>query len=166
MKASTLSLIGAAVLAGSSAMATSIPINGTIDFAGGFSLADSANNPTSDFTVATKFSSFDNVHVDHNGTGAYLAVPALTTGVTYNGFTFDPINASTPLTPLWSFTLTGVTYSFDLTSFVVDTRSQTSIHLIGTGIAHIDNGLGTFADTQGTWDLAAGDATTFHFSAG
>src|SRR5438874_2448484 len=78
MKASTLSLLGAAVLAGSSAMATSIPINGTIDFAGGFSLADSSNNTTSDFTVATKFSTFDNVHVDHNGTGAYSAVPALT----------------------------------------------------------------------------------------
>lgn len=158
----TLLLVGSLAGAVSSAMAISVPINGSIDFAGDFTLADGAGNATSNFLVATQFSDFIGEHVNVTHTGSYASVPT-GTAVTFTPFVFDPAGS---VTPLWTFTVGTTVYSFNLTSFFIDTRSSSSIHLIGNGTAFIDDGSGTYSPTDGLWDLSAGTSTTFHFSAG
>jgi len=150
----TITLLGV-MAAGSSAMALPI-INGDIIFAGTYA----TDNP--DLLVATKFTSFSNVQTIGTSTGSYSAVPANFSPVTYNAFTFDPVTTSLPMMPLWTFTIGSVTYSFDLTSLAIDTRSSTGIHLTGSGVAHITD----FEDTEGLWDLSIGSVGRFHFSAG
>jgi hypothetical protein len=153
-------IIASAVASASSAMALPI-INGDIIFAGEYQTDNSS------LLDATKFTAFNNVQVLGASTGSYAPVPAnygagAGESVTYNTFTFDPVGASLPINPLWTFETGGVTYSFALTSLAVDTRTATGIHLIGSGLAHVDG----FDDTPGSWDLSIGTVGKFHFSAG
>jgi hypothetical protein len=155
MKITKLLLLSSAIAASSSVMALPL-ITGDIIFAGEY------QTDNSDLTLATKFTGFSNVQVLGSSTGSYSPVPANYSPVTYNTFTFDPVGTSLPVVPLWTFTAGGVTYSFDLTSLAIDTRSASGIHLLGTGIAKIDG----YENTTGTWDLAIGTVGEFHFSAG
>jgi len=153
-------ILASAIATGSSAMALPI-INGDIIFAGEY------QTDNSNLLDATKFTSFNNVQVLGTSTGSYAPVPenfgaAAGESVTYNTFTFDPVGTSLPMSPLWTFDAGGVTYSFALTSLAIDSRSATGIHLIGSGLAHIDG----FEDTPGNWDLSIGSVGRFHFSAG
>jgi hypothetical protein len=158
MNLKTLSLIGALAFVGS---ASALPIiQGEIIFAGTYA-TDNSN-----LALATKFTSFSNVQTIGTSSGSYAGVPANFSPVTYNTFTFDPVAASLPIVPLWTLTVgsgpTAVTYSFDLTSLTIDTRSSTGIHLVGSGIAHVTG----YEDTPGNWDLSIGTVGRFHFSAG
>ena len=84
-----------------------------------------------------------------------------TTLVTFNGFTFNPAVAS--ITPLWTFTYDGLTYSYDATSVVADfNASLDEWDIGGSGMAMITG----FTSTPGTWtvNLSQTDAS-FAFDA-
>jgi len=57
--------------------------------------------------------------------------------------------------PLWTFTYSGSTYSFNATSLVVSSSIPDSITMGGTGMAYITG----FNATPGTWVLSANDAS-------
>lgn len=132
-------------------LATSPPINGTIYFAGSYAV----NGP---LTNATAFTNFSSVSVSGGQAGPYTNAP-FSTPVSYRPFTFNPPAA--PVTPLWSFTNGGVIYSFDATSMTVVTQSASFLNILGTGIAHITG----YADTPGTWTIAASTPSIFSSSA-
>lgn len=97
----------------------------------------------------TEFTAFSGVKA--SGTdGIYTPIPA-STPVTFSPFTFWTSLSPNPLAPFWTLNFGGKTYSFDLTSLTVDTRSNKVITLEGTGIAHITG----FDNTPGTWYLSA-----------
>jgi hypothetical protein len=151
----TLALLGAVIATGATVVAT--PITGGITFEGNL-VTDNA-----DFLLATKFTAFNNVQTQGTGTGDYTGIPD-NVPATYNPFTFTGPGTLSELNPpsLWTFTYLGVNYSFDLISVAIGSRDASGIHLIGSGVAHIDG----FDATEGSWDLAAGSANQFHFSAG
>ena len=95
--------------------------------------------------------------------GDYAVVPG-GVSTTMTDFSFTGNNTLTPtltapVTPQWTFTFGGVTYSFDLTVLTSAFSSGGSISESGTGIAHID-GQSAFA----TWSLD-GTGRNFHFTA-
>jgi hypothetical protein len=77
----------------------------------------------------------------------YLAVPEFTP-VTFNGFVFNPPVPS--VTPLWTFDVGAVVYSFDATSV-----SSSFNHVLdewdigGSGMAMVTG----YSDTVGTWNV-------------
>lgn len=131
----------ACVLAGFGAQgAGQLPyINGSISFTG---------NAGMDATIssATKFTNFANVIAVAATNGSYAPLgngaPA-----TWTPFVFDP--STMPVTPLWTCSSNGVTYSFDATSMAVVFSSSNFLDIQGTGIAHITG----YADTPGTWTI-------------
>lgn len=93
------------------------------------------------------------------GTGDYAGIAAGAVA-TWSGFSFNPPVAS--VTPLWTFLISGITYSFDSDSMVVSHPDAFTWNISGTGIAHITG----FDDTVGTWEVTAtGSGTTFTFGA-
>jgi hypothetical protein len=154
MKNSLIRIAAALLLAlAISSAAKADPINGTIGFIGtNFSTDDNA-----DFTLATKFTSFT-AYTSGPGTGDYSSV------TTFLPVTFTPFSFSdSGVTPLWSFTLSGITYSFDATTVSVQTTPN-SIIAQGNGIASITGK----DDTAGSWIITAngigGAALTFSAS--
>ncbi|MEO7675607.1 MAG: VPDSG-CTERM sorting domain-containing protein, partial [Verrucomicrobiota bacterium] len=103
--------------------------------------------------------------------GTPLAVSGDYTGtsgasVTVNPFIWNPPGASTPITPLWTFTTGGKTYSFDLSVLHVDFAAPTGLFLSGIGTAHL-TGIGVEKmDTTGSWNFSAQTmgSSTFTFS--
>jgi hypothetical protein len=157
-------MVGAVLVSiGFSAAVQAIPITGTINMGG------SATADNGDLTLATQFLAFGSptpVTVTA-GTGAYSAVPT-TTIATWTPFFWIPPTGSTPVIPLWTFTVGSVTYSFDLTTLGVATSGSflgsTFLVLNGTGVASISGG--TYNPTFGNWSLTAvtGGEATFAFS--
>jgi hypothetical protein len=156
----------AAVLAGPGARANSISIDGSIAFGVGGVVV---NNPI--LADATSFyvdgpvvpggpAVENTAYVGEIPQGTYSSVP-VTTLVTFNGFTFNPAVAS--ITPLWTFTYDGLTYSYDATSVVADfNASLDEWDIGGSGMAMITG----FTSTPGTWtvNLSQTDAS-FAFDA-
>jgi hypothetical protein len=101
--------------------------------------------------------------------GAYAGIPD-TTPVTFTDFSFNPFVAPSP--NLWEFTYLGTHYSFALESAQVSQFTVFGLNffvLVGNGVAHIDDGLGTdfYQPTPGTFSLSTqgnGDGT-FSYSA-
>ena len=141
------------------------PIHGTIDFTGSFTL----NSAT--FANGTAFTSFSGVAVaEGTATGAYAGVPDgdpdPSPAVTMQIFQFDPVLAPSPLNPLWAFAYGGTTYSFALNSVSVLYHDADFLWLGGSGVASIDDGSGTFADTAGSWQFTGNSGGgEFGFSA-
>lgn len=137
-----------------------IPITGSVSFAGTTTI-DGVN-----FIAATKFLSFQNVTVGAPSalSGSYVGTSGA--AVTMTPFTWSPPTASTPINPLWSFVVGGLTYSFDLSVLHQDYASLTGLLLSGTGTAHITGTGSTSQDTIGNWDFSAQTLglSTFTFS--
>ncbi len=141
MKKTFLKLAGAlAVAAGllSAPAAEAATINGAVTFSGGATL-------NGGLTTATGITAFTGTSVLF-GTGSYAGTDG--TSATFTPFNWSP--ATTPVSPLWTFSIGGTTYSFDLLSVEVDSQAPTGIVLDGTGIAKITG----FEDTPGRWYLS------------
>jgi hypothetical protein len=128
----------AVVLGGPGARAN--PITGSIGFgASGVTINSTELATATSFAVASPITEVE--------TGTYAAVPAFTP-VTFNGFVFNPPVPS--VTPLWTFAIGAVTYSFDAT-----TVSSSFNHTLdewdigGAGMAMVTG----FSDTVGTWNV-------------
>jgi hypothetical protein len=125
-----------ALLAGSFLLyqqAQAAPINGAIEFFG----SASASGPSGGTPVTI---SFANPWHSLAATGSYT--PILTgTDFTFNGFTFtgdgSAATLGAPDMPIWTATVSGVTYSFDLLALTNGHTESGSMAFTGTGIAHI-----------------------------
>lgn len=135
--------IAAAILATTAVQATPISnITGNIGFFGfsGTSVSDGVTT----FSPA-------NPWVDVGGTGDYsLTGGALATfnAISYTG-TGTGATLTTPVDPLWTLTVSGITYSFDLTSLLNADVNPNSVYLSGMGTAYITG----YAATEATWSL-------------
>jgi hypothetical protein len=99
------------------------PVAGEVRFSG---------NTTVD-AGRTEFLSFTNVFVQNgapNATGDFAGSQG--SSVIMNGFQYNPFSA--PVTPLWSFTFGGTTFSFDLNSITVIANTSTLISISGSGL--------------------------------
>jgi hypothetical protein len=114
--------------------------------------------------LATAFTGFSSVVVGGIPTGSFASV-ALGTAVTMSTFGWSP--ATTPVTPLWSFTSGGSLYSFDLLSVAVATQNSTFLNLTGTGTLK-KGAPGALDPTTGVWSLSlsnpSGSDTTLSFT--
>lgn len=137
-------------LALTGAIAKGDPIVGSIEFGGyGTVTTDSNGNPTG-------FSSITAWTDPGTGTGDYY-------GIGFTTVTFDTFDFSDPsVTPLWTFTIGSVTYSFDATS-IVNTSTGDFINLSGSGTASITG----MDDTGGVWSITGttGNDVSFTFGA-
>ena len=135
--------------------AQAVPVTGAISFGGDF-----APN-TGDLNTATSIS-FSSFIFATSVSGSYSSVPTfdLSLGIIHNSVTFDPFTA--PVTPLWSFSYLGLTYSFDLLSLTFD-RGPDTLTLDGSGTLKISGG--GYDDTPGSWIMTLNQADgTFSFS--
>lgn len=143
-----------------SVQAIPTPITGAISFSGTSSMDGTS------FVTATQFTSFENVFVGAPSalSGDYVGTAGA--DVTMTPFTWAPTTASTPINPLWSFAIGGLTYSFDLSVLHEDFASTTGILLSGLGTAHITGTGVDKMDTSGNWSFSAQslDLATFTFS--
>lgn len=145
-------------------VAQGIPINGDISFVGKLELDDTLANATEILGFSAPVSGMPNNPNDDpvvqygSQTGAYSAVPAGTPAA-WQPFVFSPPDAS--VLPLWTFTIGGITYSFDALSVMVDQQDSTALHLSGSGIARITG----YEDTAGTWSITSTEqnGATFTF---
>ncbi len=127
----------------------------------GISFAGGAVPNNFDYTDATRFLSFPGVTATSPAATGVFAPIVPGTPVTWNGFTFAPFS---PVTPLWTVTVGGKTYSFDATTLDLVTRGPLGlfIDLRGSGIVPVTG----LANSNGTWVLSANSAgLTSSFSA-
>jgi hypothetical protein len=128
----------AVALAGPSAKANEI--SGSIGFGSlGVSIVGASLATATSFTVTDPFITTE--------TGVYSGAPLLTP-IVFNGFQFSPPVAS--VTPLWSFNVGVVNYSFDATSmssFYDASLRQWDIG--GSGLAMVTG----YSATPGTWNV-------------
>ncbi|WP_291984385.1 PEP-CTERM sorting domain-containing protein [Luteitalea sp.] len=98
---------------------------------------------------------FTSTGTTSNGQGTYVGTNGQ--AVTFTDFTFNPLNASTPLV-LWQFSMGMVNYSFELT--VINSKFQTGnnqssfMALLGEGILRADG----YEDTKASWSFTANSA--------
>jgi hypothetical protein len=115
-------------------------ISGSIGFGSlGVSIVGADLASATSFTVTDPFITTE--------TGVYSGVPLLTP-ITFNGFQFNPPVAS--VTPLWTFNVGAIDYSFDatsMTSFYDVTLRQWDIG--GSGLAMVTG----FSATPGVWNV-------------
>ena len=82
------------------------------------------------------------------------------TAASFSAFTFSPTPVSVP--SLWSFSSGGINYSFDLTSFTLNSQNSSFLDLEGTGILHASG----YADTQATFSITDTGAGTANVTFG
>jgi hypothetical protein len=138
-------------------------INGDIQFTGGATL------DTGNLATATAFTQIFGpggpgsqplVLGGGTQTGSYASVPG-GTQVTFQTFSFA---TSSPVVPLWTFTVGATTYSFDASTITVPFQNQFFLDIQGTGTAFITG----FTPTAGTWevtDTGVGNVPVFTFGA-
>jgi hypothetical protein len=139
MKLTHITKIGSALVISASFFATAkaTPITGDINFDG------IAVTNTGSLGTATSFRSISDVTVVPVEDGNY-------TGTTGAAVTFTPFSFSAAgVTPLWTFTVGAVTYSFDATSITIVTQKVGFLNLQGNGWAY-ETG---FTPTYGTWTI-------------
>lgn len=135
--------------------ATAAFMNGGISFSGTYTL------DTGSISTSNAFATFSSVVIS-SGSGIWAPVTP-GTSATFTPFTFNPTNN---VTPLWSFTFGGVTYSLDaLASTMLAVKTGgilPTLTVTGTGTAHASAG---YADTPGAYVITANESqTTFSFS--
>jgi len=155
-------LLGLLAVSGSNAVGATY-INGDIQFNGGATL------DTGNLATATAFTAIfgpggpltqPQVLGGGSQTGAYAGVPD-NTPVSFSTFSFA---SSSSVTPLWSFSVGGTSYSFDATSVTVAHQDSYFLDITGTGTASITG----YLDTSGVWevtDSGAGGTPVFTFGA-
>ncbi len=156
MKLTEITKIGSALIISAALLASAAkatPISGSINFDG------VAKTNTGSLATATAFTSISGVTVVPVETGNYVG----TTGAaaTFTPFSFSAVG----VTPLWTFKIGAVTYSFNATGpITIVMQNKNFLNLQGNGWA-TETG---FDPTQGTWsitDTAQGHITTFTFGA-
>lgn len=131
------------------------PISGAVTFTGDWDAQLADGTPT-DISLAERIAFVDPKVNQAEGDFAGAA------GATYTDFTFDPFSA--PVTPLWTITVGGVVFSFDLESVTVGTMSSSQLILQGVGTAYSDSG--DFDATEFAWSFSGDEAgTILSFSA-
>jgi len=124
--------------------AQAIPIDGTIRFLGSGSVT----------TGATTTINFTNPELTVWGNGAYSGVPSGTQAtfqsINYIGTDESATLTPGPVTPLWTFTVGGLTYWFELTSLSSATITSGSLALAGLGTAYITG----FTPTEGNFAVS------------
>lgn len=126
------------------------PIYGTISFDG------VATTNTGNLANATAFTDIWAIVIPEE-TGDYSGVP-VGTDVTFTPFSFS----DSSVTPLWTFTIGSVTYSFEATSITVDVQNSTFLDVSGVGTADITG----YDPTPGVWsitDTSTGGSPVFTF---
>lgn len=113
--------------------------------------------------LATTFEKFTDVVVStQGGTFDYAAIPG-NEPVELKPFTFVP-DVNSTLSNFWMINYDDITYSYDLSSSVVEFATENSIAIKGTGIASITG----LENTDSVWFLTATsaglDRTTFTLS--
>ncbi len=132
-------LLTASLLAAST-FVSAVPITGTIGFIGA-----TVDNGTS--------LTFNNVQTSPfavSNTGTYAGLNSI--AVVMNSITYDPFYSVT--NPLWSFTDSGNTYSFELATLV---SNPTHLLMSGTGTLKATG----FDDTAGFWQYTSQIGLTF-----
>jgi hypothetical protein len=124
--------------------AQAISIDGTIGFWGSGSVT----------TGATTTVNFTNPELTIWGNGAYSGVPS-GTQVTFQSINYIGTGESAtltpaPVTPLWTFTVGGLTYWFELTSLSSANITSGSLALAGLGTAYITG----FTPTEGNFAIS------------
>jgi hypothetical protein len=131
------------------------PATGAIEFTG----SATASGPSGGTPVTI---SFANPWQTFAGTGSYATVPQ-GTATTFNDFTFTGDGAAAmllaPDAPIWTFTISGTTYSFDLLALTNGHVESGAMAFSGTGIAHITG----FDPTPASFALQ-GAGTGFDFT--
>ena len=122
------------------ALVLATPITGSIGFSGTWAPTSGTVATTGGVNVLT-----DTAYVIPTSQNNSYSNAGRFQAATYNDFSWNP--ASVPITPLWSFTLNSIFYSFNLLTINLVSQSATGIVLSGTGLAHIDG----FTDTQMIW---------------
>jgi hypothetical protein len=151
-----------AVLATAFVSAQAYAFTGTISFSGNL-VQGTTKGVTTNHFIQTATNHWT---TNAGNTDAYAGVPAgITTTMTNFSFTGNngapgtQVLVGGPVTPQWTFTLGGVTYSFDLVELTSAFSTPGSIAEAGVGTAHI----GT-ETSNATWSLD-GTGTHFNFSA-
>jgi hypothetical protein len=133
-KIGALLIVSAALIASAKALPS---ITGDINFDG------IAKTDTGNLATATAFTSISGVSVVPVEDGTYA-------GTTGAPATFTPFSFSAAaVTPLWTFTWGGVTYTFDATSVTVVTQIKGFLNLQGSGWAMATG----YANTLGSWSI-------------
>jgi hypothetical protein len=135
---------------------------GASQFQGNISFAGNCLFDNNNLSIATQFTSFNNVVVTAVD-GAYSGITTGSSGpsVTYTPFVFRPV-PGLPLA-LWSFVSGGKTYSFDATTMSVAFSNKGTLVVEGSGLAKITG----FDNSPGDWSVTANNfGTTFSFSGG
>jgi hypothetical protein len=156
-----VALLGCSVLC---EQAQAVKITGDIGFFGTASASGASLGPPVTITFTNPWHAL-------SGTGVYAGIP-FNTPATFSNFTFTLDGASAllsgPLTPEWTFSFGGETFSFDLLSLTnghVDppgANGLTAMAFSGTGTVH-GTGVIAFDDTPATWSLE-GSGTNFNFT--
>jgi hypothetical protein len=146
------------------------PITGTVGFDGRVHVSQSGNSTTLDFGPVGMAGG--NARVV-NGLGDYLST--LGSAASFADFSFLGSGAGATIeggmvSPLWSFSSGGLTYSFSLTGLtnatLIDVVGARVLNVSGSGIASISGGGSSFDPTEGTFVLAgSGSSAAFHFYA-
>ena len=136
----------AAMVLGFGANAQAVMITGDITIAG--NLATSIDLAT---TTVVDFDPQNSVVT--NSTGTFADGVGLGTIVTFQDFQFNPFVANNPL---WTLTVAGPkTFSFNLSSVIIDEQDANSLVLMGSGIM---TGTG-YENTPYLWSLSADRAS-------
>jgi hypothetical protein len=114
-------ILAAAVAVTALTTAQAVPITGAIDMSG------TATVNSLSLAAATAATSLTGVAVTGGPTGAFAGT--FGSVVAWNGFTWPGGSAS----PLWTFTASGVTYTFALATDSVANQSNTFLNLLGSG---------------------------------
>jgi len=137
------------------------PIAGSISFDGGSVLL---NNTLPNATAIDSFGGSTIVSAGANlPTGSYAGLAGTAVTMTSEGFIFSPGLSPSPINDLWSFTVAGITYDFNLLT-ATGVYDNGSLDLSGTGNLQITGD----PNTAGTWTLdinGGGDGDNFNFDA-
>jgi len=147
---------------------------GPTQISGSISFTGKATTDGSSIASATEFTSITaKVQSD---SGDYALVPSAAgptkgaTTLTSSGvldvmtdYSFNP--SQNTVTPLWKFTVGGITYSFDATTLTaVFNTSADAWDISGSGDAFITGGGTDYSETPGTWSaVVSGSKTSFNF---
>ncbi len=157
MKKNLMRAAGLLLFAIFGAPALAVPITGSIGFAGNWA-------PTGGTGIgdATGVNIVNDTAISLGGSGD-LAPIVWGTLVSFSDFTFSPTLSPSPVDPLWQVNIGGKLYSFTLETVAVDTQTDTTLGLVGTGTLSVSG----LDDTSGlfSWSGNTSAGSSFRWSA-
>ena len=156
----TVAAVVGLLIAGSSAKSEAAFISGGVSFGGAASPSDGVGWDTSDTVLFGDPNDIFAINLN----GDLAALGPIGNPVTFNDFTYQGGGADTSVIPLWTFTENGLTATFNLDSFTVNTSSLApdNLDITGTGTLFVTG----FDPTKATFTFGAERTgeTTFQFS--